>query len=331
MNVSNIIVHSVSKEQGQPAEEVGVTLKPVELNAAPQVTHFLESVDEAYSKRTGKAYGCLEEGSNFSRLLKDYAVDSTADFVKFTHLAMSDLVRRIASEHLATGGYILFSRYSKQANQDYLLIVMIKSKDGFSFDDELELLDAQQLDLDKLHFAARIDIGNWISEDIGNHVSFVKGRSSKSVTQYFREFLSIIEFSESSHVTKELVSAVSNYYGHHLALDDDLVEEKKKLVHDYCLSKSQSDQPVFLDELSRFLDEESPSNFLNYAQEHHEIPNEFSADRTALRKFIKYSGNDKEVSVSFSSEILGGRVRYDNNNDTLTISPTPNKLRAQLT
>lgn len=330
MIVQNIIVHSIDKERSQSAEEVTSNLKPVELPVDNQVTTFIESVDDVYSNKTGKAYGQLENRSNFDRLLTDLTQNSSVDFVSFSHDCMSDLTRRIAAEPLATGGYIVFSRFTKQSNSDYLIVVMIKSKDGFSFNDELELLSAHQLDLDKLHFAARIDLNAWSSEEEQNHVSFVRGRSNTSVTQYFRDFLGIIEFSESKIATRDLVTAVSNYYSHHLNFEDDEVENKKKLVHDYCISKLDSDEPIFLDELSRYLDEENPESFLRYAQENHEIPNEFSPDKTALRKFIKYSGNDKDVSVSFRADILGQRVTYNQESDTLSISPTPKKLRNQL-
>lgn len=330
MQVSNIIVHSISKDKNQPAEEVSSNLKPLELDADHRVVNFLDSVDEVYSKKTGKAYGKLEAESNFSRLLSELTQNESIDFVEFSHLSMSDLTRRIASEPFATGGYIVFARYSKNVSSDYLIVVMIKSKEGFSFNDELELLNAHQLDLDKLHFAARIDINNWQSDSEQNHVSFVKGRASGSVTQYFRDFLGIIEFSESAVATRELVVAITNYFSHHLKCDDAEVEQKKKLVHDYCLSKNDAEEPIYLDELSRFLDEENPNDFLQYAQEKHEIPNEFSADKTALRKFIKYSGHDKEVSISFKAGILGKRVQYKQEGDILTISPVPNKLRNQL-
>lgn len=330
MRVSNIIVHSISKEKNQPAEEVSSNLKPIELEADQRVTNFLQSVDEVYSKKTGKAYGKLDSTSNFSRLLENLTLDESIDFVEFSHLGMSDLTRRIASEPFATGGYIVFARYAKNTASDYLLVVMIKSKEGFSFNDELELLNAHQLDLDKLHFAARIDIDSWNSDSEQNHVSFVKGRASGSVTQYFRDFLGIIEFSESVIATRELVTAITNYFSHHLKYDEEEVENKKKLVHDYCVAKNESEEPIYLDELSRFLDESNPESFLDYAQEKHQIPNEFSPDKNVLRKFVKYSGHDKDVSVSFKAGLLGKRVTYDPKSDTLEISPTPNKLRNQI-
>ena len=70
----------------------------------------------------------------------------------------------------------------------------------------------------------------------------------------------------------------------------DAVEDYKKKVHDYCSEKHQNEEPIFLDEMSRYLDEENPTRFMEYAQERYEIPNEFQVDKSKLRRFLKYSG-----------------------------------------
>lgn len=328
MNTKHIIVHSIEKSQHQDQEDIVINLRDGELSLDDRVKSLLEGVSKVYTNKTGKAFGKLGQARFFSRELKRM-YDSEVDFIEFTSIAMNELKGHLAAQPLATGGYLIFVDFENRGTQ-YFMVVMLKSKEGLSFDDELELMDANHLELDKLHFAARVDVDAW-QEDVGwNYVSFVKGRASTSVTVYFKEFLGIEEFSESVKTTQKLITAVTNYYRQELGLDSNDVEEYKKTVHDYCSTKHENEEPIFLDELSRFLDEENPTKFMEYAQESYEIPNEFQVDKSKLRKFLRYSGKDKGVSISFTSEVFGSRVKYDPEEDILTINQIPATLKKQL-
>ncbi|NOR69014.1 MAG: hypothetical protein GQ532_04860 [Methylomarinum sp.] len=326
MNINHIIVHSIEKEQHQTA--ITLHLRTEELQVDDKVVSLLEGVRSVYTNKTGKAFGMLGINRSFSRELKKFQQDEI-EFIEFTNVAMNELKGHMAQEPLATGGYLLFSDFNNNGKH-YFMVIMLKSKDGLSFDDELKLMDAHHLELDKLHFAARVDVDSWLSDAGENNVSFVKGRASSAVTTYFKEFLGVEEFSESAKTTQTLVTAVINYCRQELELDNEATESYKITVHDYCKSKHANEEPIFLDELSRFLDEETPSAFMEYAQEKYEIPNEFQVDIGKLRKFLRYAGYDKDVRISFTSEIFGTRVKYDSETDVLTIKQPPNSLKKQL-
>jgi nucleoid-associated protein len=326
VNINRIIVHSIEKEQHQTA--ITLNLRTEELQVDDRVVSLLEGVRSVYTNKTGKAFGTLDINRSFSRELKRFQQDEI-EFIEFTNVAMNELKGHMAQESLATGGYLLFSDFDNNGKH-YFMVIMLKSKDGLSFDDELKLMDAHHLELDKLHFAARVDVDSWLSDVDENNVSFVKGRASSAVTTYFKEFLGVEEFSESAKTTKTLVTAVTNYCRQQLELNNEDTESYKITVHDYCKSKHANEEPIFLDELSRFLDEENPSAFMEYAQEEYEIPNEFQVDKNKLRKFLRYSGRDNGVSISFNSEVFGTRVKYDPEADVLTINQPPNSLKKQL-
>ena len=328
MKINNIIVHSIEKDQHQDREDIEIHLRDEELPIDDKVTLLLDGVRDVYTNKTGKAFGELGEGRFFSRELRRFH-DGEIEFIDFTNVAMNELKGHLAAQPLATGGYLLFADFESNGTH-YFMVVMLKSKDGLSFDDELELMDAHHLELDRLHFAARIDIDAWVSDDDGNNVSFVKGRASTSVTVYFKEFLGIEEFSESIKTTQNLVTAVSNYCRQELKLDIEEIESYKKTVHDYCKEKNENEVPIYLEELSRYMDEANPNKFMEYAQENYEIPNEFQVDKNRLRKFLRYSGQDKGVSISFTSEEFGSRVKYDPDMDILTINKVPKSLKSQL-
>lgn len=328
MDIKHIIVHSIEKEQHQDRADIKVHLREDELPVNDKVTALLDGVRDVYTNKTGKAFGELGEGRFFSRELKRLC-DDEIEFLEFTNVAMNELKGHLAAQPLATGGYILFADYVMN-NQQYFMVVMLKSKDGLSFDDALELMDAHHLELDRLHFAARIDVYSWLSEDDGNNVSFIKGRASAAITGYFKEFLGIEEFSESAKTTQDLVTAVTNYYRQELGFTNEEIEVHKQIVHDYCKAKNDNEVPIYLEELSRYLDEENPEKFMEYAQEGYEIPNEFQVDRVKLRKFLRYSGKDQGISISFTAAMFGSRVTYDPVTDVLSIKQVPQALKKQL-
>lgn len=61
-----------------------------------------------------------------------------------------------------------------------------------------------------------------------------------------------------------------------------------------------------------------------------EAKREFIPNRASLKKFQRYTGKTKEVSISFSNEILGRNVNFDPSSETLTISNLPANLLKQL-
>lgn len=326
MNINHIVVHSIEKEQHQT--EMKVSLRDEELQIDDKVTSLLEGVRSVYTNKTGKAFGSLNRNRYFSRELERLQKNEIG-FMEFTNIAMNELEGHMAQEPLSTGGYLLFADFDNNGKH-YFMVIMLKSKEGLSFDDELKLMDAHHLELDKLHFAARIDVNSWLNDEGENHVSFVKGRASSAVTTYFKEFLGVEEFSESAKTTQTLVTAVTNYCRQELELDNEGTESYKITVHDYCKSKHANEELIFLDELSRFLDEDNPNSFMEYAQEKYEVPNEFQVDTNKLRRFLRYSGRDNGVSISFTSEAFGTRVQYDPETDMLTIKQPPNSLKKQL-
>jgi nucleoid-associated protein len=71
---------------------------------------------------------------------------------------------------------------------------------------------------------------------------------------------------------------------------------------------------------------------LDYTKERgYELEESFPADRTTVRKLAKYVGAGGGLSINFDSMLLGERVFYDPETDTLTIKGTPPNLRDQLT
>ncbi len=329
MNIHNVIVHSIEKEQHE-TEKTKVQLKDEELTIDSRLKNLMLNVQEIYNDKTGKSWGKLISDQSFPHML-GRMLDNELSFIDLSKRAMPLLKVQMDQQPLSTGGYILFI-YMTSKGKRFFMVVMLKSKKGMTFNETLELLETDHLDTDKLHFAARINIDEWQNDNEHQHsyVSFVKGRSSGKVTSYFRAFLGIDEFIDAIKSTGHLITAINGYCKEQLELTGSQLEDYKKNVHEYCKTKHQSGQTVYLDELSAYLDGDEPHKFMKYAHENHKLSNEISIDINKLRKLVKYSGQDSEVSIKFGSETLGKRVKYDKEKDILTIYRVPQDLRKQL-
>ena len=223
---------------------------------------------------------------------------------------MNILSDEIVKAQLATGGYVLFVTF-EQFNQRRFMVVMLKDTEGVSFNSHLDVLDVNHLELDNLHLAASIDITRWQLGNAQKYVSFVKGRHNTVVTEYFKRFVGIQEFSDSMKDTAGLVAIVRSFARVN-ELGTVKEEELKSRVHSYCEDRLEHNAPVYLNELSRYLDEANPEAFLEHVNKSDEqINNEILLDKRGLRRLVRYSGRNDEMSITFNASLLGERVQYD--------------------
>ena len=169
MVINNIVVYSVDKRQHDTTTSIS---EGSELSIEnTQVIALLDGISNVYIQKTGKGYAKLDEQKAFAGGL-NLLYEKENDFITFTNNAMENFEDLIAGQALATGGYLLFYNF-KIDTVRYFMIVMLKSREGYTFNEDLELMAADQLDLDKLHFAARVNVNLWLEgESEKNYVSF---------------------------------------------------------------------------------------------------------------------------------------------------------------
>ncbi len=107
----------------------------------------------------------------------------------------------------------------------------------------------------------------------------------------------------------------------------------KKQVYDYCNDQIKAGEEVQIQELSGELPASTDgTSFFDFTREHgYELEESFPGDRSTVRKLTKYVGAGGGLNISFDSLLMGERVFYDPETDTLTIKGTPPNLRDQLT
>lgn len=338
MAIRNIIVHEVKKSaQGTDAVIVD---RPKE-NAVDEHAEELSSNLTKLFQKTGLSTGSFSKPEDdddpipqFVNLLGKYFSDGVfSDFVKFSKAATKAFTVKLDGSTSSKGGYLWFNHYVHN-NDHFLSVVLLRKKQGLSLSADLSLAGIEQLDMDKLHMAARINLSHWQGSKSKRYIAFRIGRDAKDVTDYFAEFIGCEEYTQSKQDTQNLVSVTTKYCQQN-RFDDSKTEEIKEFVFQRCEEWLKDDSPVYLDSLSTMLDEQfKPENvgkFLEIAQsEPYYLSNEVALDKKSLRKLVRYSVTTKKMSISFDNDLLNQTVFYNSEENALTIKELPAKLRDQL-
>lgn len=337
MGILNIIVHEVQKDD--PKSTVTLVCREQE-NIADQHAETLSGQLSSLFRRTGLntgGFGQPESDTDpqphFVVLLKRFFSNGCFnDFLTFSKAAAQHFKRKLETAGGAKGGYLLFNHYT-YGDENFLSVVLLRKKQGLSLSADLTLDEIEELDLDKLHMAARINLSAWVSGGSNKYISFRIGKAAKDVTDYFSDFIGCVEYTRAKIDTQNLV-AVTKKFCFELGLTDDKTEEIKSFVFDQCIAWLEDGVSVQIDQLSQMLDArlglQDSGSFLEIAQsDPYLLNNELPIEKSSLRGLKRYIGKDKKLSISFDSDLLNVSIFYDDD-DELKITKLPDALKQQL-
>lgn len=333
MLLNNIIFHELITQRYSSSVEVeardDVLPLPNEM-AARIVTQARQS----YNRDSGIAYADFGHGW-FPDCLKQL-ITNEIDFLSFSGSGLSDLKARFVKKPLTTGGYLFFIQYEED-NIRYMMTLLLNDIDGFVIDD-LDISEGHILNLEKLQFAARVNIDKWLNNGTG-YISFLKGSKRKEISDYFKEFLCVNEesFNDPKRNTDHLVAAVKEYCNRSFTNDSDKLEVRNR-VSDEIKRKIEKEENITVALISALVSPEEPESFTSFVNASpYDIQAEFRADLNAVKKLTRYSGRTKDINISFEAEAMEeGRVEFlETKKDgvttsKLTIFDIPDKLLEEL-
>ncbi|MFA8342945.1 MAG: nucleoid-associated protein [Rhodothermaceae bacterium] len=323
MEIKNAIIHKLEKERNAKSN---LTLSLQVLTINESLNKLLSLIQVVYNRKRAKSYGHFENDTNlapFSVILREH-LNTKLNFTDFTKKSMRIFQNKIEKENFATGGFVLFIHYN-----NYLMVVMLNDKMSVAIKDgTLELEDTSHLDLENLHLSARLDITKWQSNDSNDYLSFIKGRSSQNkVSNYFLDFIGCRDYAEPKEQTQILLNVVDNFCSKKNYSDKE-TEAFKEKVFSYCDNKRSVQQPVNIELLSHYLDEENPYDFLEYANsEDFKLSNDFDIHRESLKKLRRFRYKDNSLILDFDRRLIReNKISIDYNNRSITITDFPVNL-----
>lgn len=341
MEIREAIIHQLVKASGTNGEgSVQIQPRALRLPINEFLVGTVQTLLETYSL-TVSGYGTLGVDENIHRfpiLLNTYVASPAAQaraFIDFSVNSVGLIAEQMKNESFATGGYVIFLRYTNMGD-DWLLIVILKLKSAPGVDPvTMDLQQALTLDISKFHEAARVNLTKWAT-NTQPYLSFVKPKGSR-VSDYFRNALACLNFTDSKHHTAQVIQALGDFIG---ARDDIPADEKANRLTDArqrlydCFVANPSE--VVLATISASVMPADPTAFSDFIRtgpgaENYQINNTFKPDRTTYSKIKRLRGKMGSVTVSFDVEdVRAQRVRYDQASNSLVLTQPSRDLVAEI-
>ncbi len=328
LQLSNVILHQLQKND---SDELIVNFRADSLNNDSSTENLVAELHRVFNSKAGKGFGSFKSDSEFQHWLQELR-KGERNFYDFSQSSANRLKEELAKYPFADEGILVFAEYQSLAT-DYLFVAIIPSNHSLKVTEGLDISATEYLDLSKMDIAARIDLTSYETDkDSNRYLAYIKGRVGRKVADFFLDFLQAEVGLDTKQQNQVLIQAVEDFCTDSKLEKDEALSYKKQ-VADYCSEQIKSGDEVQIKELSGELPAaQDGTSFFDYTQEQgYELEESFPGDRTAVRKLTKYVGAGGGVNINFDSMLLGERIFYDPETDTLTIKGTPPNLRDQLT
>ncbi|MGY2573416.1 nucleoid-associated protein YejK [Vibrio sp. C8] len=328
LHLSNVILHQLSKNNN---DELTVNFRAQSLDNDTSTENLVSELHRVFNAKAGKGFGSFKSDSDFQNWLQEMR-QSQRSFYDFSQISAQRLKDELSKYPFADEGILVMAEYQSLATE-YLLIGILPLNQSLKVTEGLDISATDYLDINKMDIVARVDLSSFETDKESNrYLTYIKGRVGRKVSDFFLDFLQAEVGLDAKVQNKVLMQAVEDFCSDSKLEKSEAISYKKQ-VYDYCNDQIKAGEEVQVKELSGELPPaQDGTNFMDYTREHgYELEDSFPGDRSTMRKLTKYVGAGGGLNISFDSLLMGERVFYDPETDTLTIKGTPPNLRDQLT
>lgn len=328
LHLSNVILHQLSKND---QDELTVHYRSESLSNDSSTENLVAELHRVFHAKAGKGFGSFKSDSEFQIWLQAMRKNELS-FYDFSQKSASHLKDELSKYPFADEGILVFAEYQSLATH-YLFVGILPLNQSLKVTEGLDISATDYLDISKMDIAARIDLSVYeVDSESNRYLSYIKGRVGRKVADFFLDFMQAEVGLDGKQQSQVLIQALDDFCTD-AKLEKQEVNEYRKQVYDYCSGQMKSGEEVTIRELSDELPSgPSGTSFLDFTQaQGYQLEESFPADRGLVRKLTKYVGAGGGLNLSFDSLLLGERIFYDPETDTLTIKGTPPNLRDQLT
>ncbi|EKO3706859.1 nucleoid-associated protein YejK [Vibrio metschnikovii] len=328
LHLSNVILHQLCKNDN---DELMVNYRTQSLDNDTSTENLVSELHRVFNAKAGKGFGSFKADSDVQRWLQALR-KGEQDFYTFSQQSAERLKQELIKYPFADEGILVLAEYQSLATH-YLFIGLLPLNQSLKVTEGLDISATDYLDINKMDIAARVDLSSFETDKSSNrYLSYIKGRVGRKVSDFFLDFLQAEVGLDPKQQNQVLMQAVEDFCSDAKLEKEEAISYKKQ-VYDYCNDQIKSGDEVQVKELSSELPASHEGTcFLEFTREHgYQLEESFPGDRATVRKLTKYVGAGGGLNISFDSLLMGERVFYDPETDTLTIKGTPPNLRDQLT
>lgn len=327
MSIKHCIIHGISlSDENQP---IKLQLKEEEnSNEGPAVSLFVQ-LKQALQRSATRQYGLFdpEQGDNPLPGWLGKFQKNEMGFVSVTK-SMTEQIKLILSEHKEPFSAHLLFVVEELMEHDYLYIFWISHSDAQYIDSSLNVENLAYVNGGKINYVMKVDFSQWEVPDWQQYLTVQVSRGNNDLAHAFTKFCGFIAGVNLQQQTDEFLNIVDQYAQ---TLEKDESNATKNTIVDYCVDQDMNGNPINFGSLSQVLSENEPEKFSSFVAENLETPKEeIYAHRNSLKKYVRFYGREKDLSISFSSDRMEDSITFDAQSGSLTFTQVPKSLQAQL-
>ncbi len=327
MAFKSIIAHRLYR--ASPSASVVKTLCSEAWPLTGKTEDCARALKHAWLKRGGKVYGRFNDAAGENPLpawLGGWHGEAFS-FLKFTEQWLQHAEVLLAQTEDVLDAYCFFVHETLESGEVCWLF-LAAHEPAFVINGDMSLDETHYLDASHILMAAKINITEWDKGDSNKYLTFVRAPGEKELSEWFEKVVGFTDKLDTAKQTEQLLAVVEDYAR---KLPDEVAEQTREKVVEYFLEQSKAGESVTLEALSQNVTPDSAEEFKAFAVNHEsKPPADMVPHAGQLRQYVRISGRNEQMSMSFSSGCLGDAVVYDAQSDSLTIKNIPPALKARL-
>lgn len=345
VELKNLVIRELQVNDGQSASvsDHGGTCSVDN----PFAVDTVAALNNALARRATLTHGAFnresEDGVAFIQAFERFLAteQNSDDFLSLADTGIEQLAQAMGkvSADSASSGYVIFTQYQDD-RFEYLLVGLVRNRTGISFDEHLHPTEVREVDLGKLHQAAKINITSYQLEK-DSYLSFMGGKD-KIDAAFFSNAFGCTDVLPSKKSTSELIRAARDFCTQH-----NMQDKKEQVVEDVVsyLSQQRSDkQSANLPDVEQIFNSHIPSEqaeeltgtFSKFANgNEYSVSQEFQPHNHTLTAITKVKAKADNWQLDFSKKSLGlagtGKdVEFDEQTNSILLKRLPSRVIEQI-
>lgn len=331
MAITALVAHRIYRHSPGSAVELQLRRESFAING--KLEELAYELKAQFIRKGGKSYGRFaDEASDFPlpAWLKE-SREERLSFLSFTHKAMQQFQQTLEKTEALLDAYIFFVEEKLEVG-DTLHVYLLEHISGLYLDGELAVDESLYLDTSGFNLAAKVQLQDWVDADSNTYLTSIRSRGDKDIADAFTGFMAFTDKQDIKQETADFLKVVDDFSQ---TLDEATAKITRTKVVNYCLEQNKAGKAVTIADLSQNLAEEvktyEPEHFVRYVETSKpDIKPEFIPHAGQIRSYVRISGRNESLSMSFASDCLGREIDYDAEQDVLTIRNLPPSLKARL-
>ncbi len=326
MQITHATAHHLQREADSQAKLV---LRKDEFSIDNQKEVLLGNLKKSFMTRLSRQHGSFSTKSDSSSLENELSVFLKSEYTisEFSAALLKSLEQEVNNKGIELNSHFLFFE-EKSKTQHFFYLFVVNQCESLAIDETLDVTSHCYIDTGASLSGIKIDITEWQKKKKYPYFTQVPPKGNVLFSEIMYQLSGFSNAVDKVEATNSFLEGVESFAKY---VPEDKVTEYRDKVVSYCIEQEQKDEPVNIPGLSKELNGIDCDQFVREMLSHNpKSEEEVMIDRRRLKKYVKFSGREKDLAISFSSFQLNDRVIYDEVSDTLSIKGLPKVLRNQL-